>query len=89
MSHYKYINMEGLTDHIKANKDTLTPGEIFITVDKYGYNRGTFVYIYKPGDENPFWTKIDGSQIWRDLFSTMTLEQKVDYLIEDYIRRKA
>lgn len=87
MSHYKYINMRALKDYIKANKATLKAGEAFITVNQYGYDKGMYIYFYNPEDENPFWTKIDGSQIWRDLFSTMTLEQKVDYLIEDYIRR--
>lgn len=88
MSHYKYITMEHLEDYIKANKATLKPGEAFITVNHSGYNKGTYVYFYKPEDENPLWMKIDESQIWRKTFDLMTLEQKVDFLIEDYIRRK-
>lgn len=87
MNHYKYIPMEYLENYIKTNKDILIPGEAFITVKQYGYNKGTYIYFYKPEDENPFWTKIDENQIRRDIFSTMTLEQKVDYLIEDYIYR--
>ena len=87
MSHYKYITMEHLEDYIKENKATLKAGEAFVTVNHSGYNRGTYVYFYKPEDENPLWIKIDESQIWRKSFDLMTLEQKVDFLIEDYIRR--
>ena len=89
MSHYKYITMGYLKDYIKANKETLKAGEAFITVNQHSYDRGMYIYFYKPEDENPFWTKIDTNQVWRDIFSTMTLEQKVDFLIEDYIHRKS
>ena len=87
--HSKYIAMGNLRDYIKNNKDILVPGETFITVNQYGYDKGIYVYFYKPEDENPFWIKIDTNQVWRDIFDTMTLEQKVDFLIEDYIRRNA
>jgi hypothetical protein len=41
------------------------------------------------GKVKPFWSRLDERALWKAYFDNMTLEQKVDYLIDEYINKHA
>ena len=80
----KYIQKDKLKDYIKNTQ--CKPGEIFISKDRFN---NTLVYVYNPEDENPYWLMLDTTSCWKTYFDNMSLEEKVDYLINKEIDRLA
>ena len=76
-----YIKKEDLKEHINSNHYEL--GHTFFTKDNITNEH--YVYFYKPNDENPYWIKIDLKTYWKKQLNKLTLEEKVDFLLNKYI----
>lgn len=63
-------------------------GDIATTYDTATNQR--YIYFCTPSnigkDINPIWMMVDERQMVKNMFENMTLEQKVDFLIDKYIQ---
>ena len=63
-------------------------GDVATTYDSTTKSR--YIYFCGPNnigkDINPIWMMVDEKQMMKSMFENMTLEQKVDFLIDKYIQ---
>ena len=79
-----YMSMDKLTDFVR-NK--ARPGDIAFSRDRYA-NRE---YVYRCTHDNigegvePYWLMLDSGYFLRQKLKSMSLEEKIDFLIDKYI----
>lgn len=78
------IKLDQLDDFIR---NTAQPGDVALATDP----RTVWEYMcvckkdHISGKAKPYWTRVDTRALWKAYFANMTLEQKVDFLIDEYI----
>lgn len=81
-----YIGVNQLFDFVR---DIAEPGDIAMSYDALTESRYIYFCTHENiGEEvNPLWTMYDEKAILRERVKHMTLEEKIDFLVDKFIER--